>query len=162
MVDKKIPESEIEPPELIASEADELTHAELLCLYHDSEENIRFSKLIQWRTTSGTFAIFLIFALFSHYYIKSENLTKILAFMTYMVGGISIYMLVIFQLWQGTEREKIQIIISRLSNLAQEVYNTKSKQLANLERYILLCFMCCAILTGGFLTLSQLMRWFPG
>ena len=38
-------------PELIASEVDELTHAELLCLYRDAEENIRFSKqLLQNKT----------------------------------------------------------------------------------------------------------------
>ncbi len=158
MVDKKIPESEIERPELIASEADELTHAELLCLYQDSEENIRFSKLVQWRTTGGTFAIFVIFGLLSNN--KSEDFTKILAFLTYVVGVISIYMLVLFQLWQGTEREKVRIIISRLSNLAQKIYNTKSTQLANFERYTILCFMCCTILTGGFLTLNRLMPWF--
>jgi len=161
VVDRNISESGIEEPEQIASDVDELTHAELLCMYQDAEENIRFSKLIQWRTTGATFAIFLIFALFNLHYVKSEELTKVLAFLTYMVGGISIYMLVIFQLWQGTEREKIQIILSRLSNITQKIYNIKSKQLANLERYILLCFMCCTILTGGFMALCQLMQWFP-
>jgi uncharacterized membrane protein YoaK (UPF0700 family) len=87
---------------------------------------------------------------------------KILTVLTYVVGAISVYMLVIFQSWQGTEREKIQLIINNLSSLARDVYNKKSKQEANIERYILLSFMCVAVLIGGFLTLSRLMRWFSG
>ena len=85
---------------------------------------------------------------------------KILIILTYVVGAISVYMLVIFQSWQGTERKKIKLIISNLSNLARNIYHTKSKREADVERYILLFFMGCAILTGGFLTLSRLLRWF--
>jgi hypothetical protein len=162
MVDRETPESETEGPELVASEVDELTHAELLCMYQDSEQNIRFSKLIQWRTTGGTLFIFIIFAVLALYHTKSGDMIKILTVLTYVVGAISVYMLVIFQSWQGTEREKIQLIINNLSSLARDVYNKKSKQEANIERYILLSFMCVAVLIGGFLTLSRLMRWFSG
>lgn len=157
-----MPDSESEGPELKASEADDLTHAELLCLYQDSEENIRFSKLIQWRTTGGTVAVFILFAIMAQYYRWSGDMVKILTILTYVVGATSLYMLVIFQSWQGTEREKIQLIISNLSNLAQNVYKIKSKREADVERYILLGFMYCAVLLGGFLTLARLMRWFSG
>ncbi|MHA1108826.1 MAG: hypothetical protein ACTSQV_06890, partial [Alphaproteobacteria bacterium] len=121
MADNETAESESEQPELIASEVDELTHAELLCMYQDSEENIRFSKLIQWRTTGGTLTVFILFALLAQSYGKGGDMTKILTLMTYVVGGTSIYMLVIFQSWQGTERDKIHLIIGSLSNLARNV-----------------------------------------
>ena len=154
-------DTEDEGPELIASEVDELTHAELLCLYQDSEENIRFSKLLQWRTTGGTLAIYLIFALMAFYYPEASVMTKILIILSFLVGSISMSILGIFQSWQGIEREKIRLVISKLSSLAREIYNIKPKRMANIERYILYCFMCCAILTGGFFALSRLMRWFP-
>ncbi|NQU71873.1 MAG: hypothetical protein HQ514_15070 [Rhodospirillales bacterium] len=160
MPDNDEPKSESDGLELIASGADELTHAELLCLYQDSEQNIRFSKLIQWRTTIVTLAIFICFAWLAHYSSRNGDMIKILIILTYVVGPIALYMLVIFQSWQGTERKKIQLIISNLSNLARNIYNTKSKREADVERYILLFFMGCAILTGGFLTLSRLLRWF--
>ena len=126
MVDSHTPEPETERPELVASEADELTHAELLCLYQDAEENIRFSKLIQWRTTSGSLAILILFAFMAQFYTKSGDMTVILTILTYVVGATSIYMLVIFQSWQGTERDKIQLIIGNLSSLAWDVYKIKS------------------------------------
>jgi hypothetical protein len=147
-------------PELVASEVDELTHAELLCLYRDSEANIRFSKLLQWRTTGSTLAIYLLFGLMASYYAEANVMTKILIILTFLVGSISMSMLAIFQSWQGTEREKIQLVVGKLSSLAHLIYNTKPKRMANIERYSLYCFMCCAILTGGFFALSRLMRWF--
>jgi hypothetical protein len=149
-----------EGEELIASEVDELTHAELLCLYRDLEENIRFSKLLQWRGTAGTLVVLVLFMLFAEQYGKKSDMIKILTILTFMVGSVSISMLVIFQSWQGTEREKLKLILGNLSSLARDIYNTKSKLMANVERYILLGFMCCAILTGGFLTLARLLRWF--
>ncbi len=153
-------DTEEDGPELVASEVDELTHAELLCLYRDSEENIRFAKLLQWRTTSGTLAIYLIFTVMAFYYAEASGMTKILIILSFLVGSISMSILAIFQSWQGTERQKIRIVISKLSSLAREIYNTKPKRMANIERYSLYFFMCCAILTGGFFALSRLMRWF--
>ena len=160
MADNDLPDSEADGPELIASEVDELTHAELLCLYRDSEENIRFSKLLQWRTTGSTLGIYLLFALMAFYYVEASVMTKILIILTFLVGSISMFMLAIFQSWQGTEREKIRLIIRKLSSLARDIYNTKPRRMANIERYSLYSIMCCAILTGGFFALARLMRWF--
>lgn len=154
-------DTETDGPGLTASEVDELTHAELLCLYRDSEENIRFSKLLQWRTTGGTLAIYLLFALMAFYYAEANVMTKILIILSFLVGSISMSMLAVFQSWQGIEREKIKLILSRLSSLAREIYNTKPRRMANIERYSLFFFMCSAILAAGFFALSRLMRWFP-
>ncbi len=162
MATREIEEDGAEEPELIPSELDELTHAELLCLYRDTQENIRFSKLIQWRTTGGTLAAFVIVVLLARFYGKTGDMTRILTMLTFVVGATSIYMLIIFQSWQGIEREKIQLILGNLSSLARDVYNTKSELAANIERFILLGVMCAAVLIAGFLTLARLMRWLPG
>jgi hypothetical protein len=159
---RDIDETEAEEPELIASEVDELTHAELLCLYRNTEENIRFSKLIQWRTMGGTLAVFVCVVLLARHYSKDGDMTRVLTILTFVVGATSIYMLAIFQSWQGIEREKIQLILSKLSNFARDVYDTKSALAANIERFILLGIMCTAILSAGFLTLARLLRWLPG
>ena len=161
MADNEAADTKTKEPELVASEVDELTHAELLCLYKDSEENIRFSKLLQWRTTGGTLAIFLLFAFMAFYYEEASYMTKILIILSFLIGSISMSMLAIFQSWQGIERRKIRLVIRKLSSLTREIYNTKSRRMANIERYSLYCVMCCAILTGCFFALSRLMRWFP-
>ena len=162
MADNEAPDTEEDSAEITPSEADELTHAELLCLYDDSERNIRFAKLFQWRMTAGTLAIFVLFALLAPQYGKDAGLTKMLTLLTYVVAGAAIYTLAIFQSWQGTEREKVHLIIGAMSSLAREIYHTKSSFAANIERYVLLGFMAGAILIGGFLALCRLMRWFAG
>jgi hypothetical protein len=146
--------------ELVATEVDELTHAELLCLYRDAEENIRFSKSIQWRILGGTLVMFVIFGLLGPNFSKFGSFVKILTLLTTLVGAASICILVIMQTWQGTEREKVDFILSKLSNFARSVYNKKYRITANIERYILLGFMTMAIMIGGFLALSRLQRWF--
>lgn len=155
-------ETDVEEAGLIASEVDELTHAELLCLYKDAEENIRFSKLLQWRITGGTLAIYLLFTLMASGDVAAGTMTKILIILSFVVGSISMSILAIFQSWQGTEREKIGLILGNLSSLARRIYSMKPKRMADIERYSLYGFMCCAILTGGFFALSRLLRWFPG
>ncbi len=156
------PKDDVEDEGLIASEADELTHAELLFLYRDLEENIRFSKLLQWRMTGGALIVLTVIAILAQQYGRHGDMNRILTVLTCMVGAISISVLAIFQSWQGTEREKLVLILGNLSSLAREIYGIKSSLMANVERYLLLGFMCCAILTGSFLTLARLLRWFPG
>jgi hypothetical protein len=51
------------PFEIDPSELDEATHAEFVMLYHDSQDNIRFAKAIQWKTVAGTLAIFVLLAI---------------------------------------------------------------------------------------------------
>jgi hypothetical protein len=156
-----VADSDTDEPALAASDVDELTHAELLCLYRDAEENIRFSKLLQWRTIGGTLAIYLAFAVAASYYAAAGMMTKIMIILTFVIASVSMSMLAVFQAWQGTERRKIRLVIGHLSSIAREIYDTKPRRMANVERYGLYFFMCCAILTGGFFALSQLMRWFP-
>ena len=156
-----MPDTESEGPELIVSEVDALTHAELLCMYKDSEENIRFSKLLQWRITGATLVIYVLVALLAVEYSKRGDMTQGLIFLTFAIATAAISALAIFQSWQGIERLKIRKTIAKLSSLARDVYNTKPRLAANVERYILLSIMCSAILTAGFIVLSRLKGWFP-
>ena len=86
-------------------------------------------------------------------------MTKPLTILTFVVGAAALSMLAILQIWQGKEREKIDIIIGNLSSLTQTFCGTKPVNLGNVERYVLLCFMCRAFLVSGFLTRCRLMLW---
>lgn len=160
MADSEIPDTKSEEPELIVSELDELTHAELLCMYKDTEENIRFSKLLQWRTTGATLVIYVLVALLAQEYRNRGDMTQLLIMLTFAIGSAAIGTLAIFQSWQSIERAKIRVTIGKLSSLARDVYNTKPRLAANIERYILLAVMFGTILTAGFLVLCRLKGWF--
>jgi hypothetical protein len=145
--------------ELEPSEVDELTHAELLCLYQDAEMNIRFAKLMQWSLTGSVTLIFVMIVLLGANQGQGEPMTRTLAIITQVTAPVAIYVLAILQSWQRIERTKIRLVLDKLSSLARTVYDTKSRVAANVERYVLLACMVLTILAGAGLTLFRLLRW---
>ena len=150
-------EGEAEQP-LVASELDERTHAEMLMLYHEAVKTSRFGKLQQWRAMAiGLVAIFGLGALGAH---VSEDhfLFRLVQFLAVIVGLAAIYLIVFYQYWQNTEREKLVRIMARLSNLARSVRGMSSGREASLRRFIVLGFMILVILGAIALTIAYLQQ----
>jgi hypothetical protein len=99
------------PFEIDPSELDEATHAEFVMLYHDSQDNIRFAKALQWKTVAGTLAIFVLLAIGGFHSGKLEIFLKILIFISVALSAGSIYALSILLAWQNTERQKLRMIV---------------------------------------------------
>lgn len=145
------------PFEIDPSELDEATHAEFVMLYHDSQDNIRFAKALQWKTVAGTLAIFVLLAIGGFHSGKLEIFLKILIFISVALSAGSIYALSILLAWQNTERQKLRMIVHEFSNLFHAVYRIKSRTEANVHRHILLSFMVATILLGNYVSASLLM-----
>src|SRR5512141_2458798 len=107
--------AEAEEPEeeaLVASELDELTHAEMLMLYHEAVKTSRFGKLQQWRSMAiGVFAVFALGVLGAHLP-KDDFLFRLCQFLAVLIGLSAIYLIVFYQFWQNTEREKLVRIMA--------------------------------------------------
>jgi hypothetical protein len=144
--------------EVKPSELDELTHAEMQVLYGTSEENIRFAKGIQWCTVVWTFAVFVLLVLACYFLNRDELFVKTAIVVSFAFSAGAIYALSIFQSWQGTEREKIRVIIGRFSNVATEIHRIKSQMEANIHRYILFTFMVISMLIANYLLVVMLMK----
>tara|TARA_R110000868_G_scaffold46376_5_gene153221 strand:+ start:421 stop:927 length:507 start_codon:yes stop_codon:yes gene_type:complete len=138
------------PFEVEASDLDETTHAECLVLYRDSEDNIRFSKGLQWKTLGGTLAIFAILGVAGINSDHRESYLKTLIVISWAISAGAIYAISILQSWQNTEREKLRRIVGEFSNLFRMVYRIKSRTEANIHRYILLAFMVITMLIGNY------------
>ena len=150
-------EGEAEQP-LVASELDERTHAEMLMLYHEAVKTSRFGKLQQWRAMSiGLIAIFGLGALGAH---VSEDhfLFRLVQFLAVIISLAVIYLIVFYQYWQNTEREKLARIMARLSNLARSVRDISSGREASLRRFMILGFMILVILGAVALTIAYLQQ----
>ncbi len=139
--------------ELEPSDADELTHAELVLLYRESADSIRFAKSQQWKTLGTSLVAFAALIVLQEFYGANHWFMKALFTVSILLACASIYALVIYQVWQNTEREKIVMIASRFSSLAKEIRAIKSDREANIFRYILLVFLISGVLTGCFITL---------
>lgn len=131
---------------LVPSELDERTHAEMLMLYHEAVKTSRFGKLQQWRSLAiGLFAIFGL-GVFGAHVPKGEFLFRLAEFLAVVVALAAIYLIVFYQFWQNTEREKLVRIMARFSNLSRSIRDMSSGREASLRRFIILGFMVLAIL----------------
>jgi hypothetical protein len=138
-------EGEVEEA-LVASELDERTHAEMLMLYHEAVKTSRFGKEQQWRSMAiGIVSIFGLGVLGAH--VSADDfLFRLVQFLAVLVGLAAIYLIVFYQFWQNTERDKLIRIMSRLSNLSRSIRGMSSGREASLRRFVTLGFMILVIL----------------
>jgi len=143
------------------SELDELTHAEMCMLYRESADSIRFAKAHQWKSLGATLLVFAGMMTLGRVVDGNVTLTNLIVAISFISSSAVIYMLVLYQVWQNTEREKLRDISSHFSSFSQFTRAIKSSREANVHRYTLLVFMIAAIMLGNLmlvLTVSPLYR----
>ena len=145
-----------EEEEVFPSELDEATHREMLHLYRESADAVRFAKTQQWKTLGATMMLFAGFTALGKVEASYEALLKTLTFASFVVSACALYMLTLYQLWQNNERLKIRTLAKRLSSLTQSVRGLKSRREANVHRYTILFFMVATICLGNALVVMVL------
>jgi hypothetical protein len=155
--EKAEPEVEAEAEEALApSELDERTHAEMLMLYHEAVKTSRFGKVQQWRSMAiGIVAIFALGVLGAHVP-EDAFLFRLVQFLAVVIALAAIYLIVFYQFWQNTEREKLVRIMARFSNLSRSIAGMSSGGEASLRRLVVLGFMMLIILGAAALTIVYL------
>ena len=155
--EKSEPEVEGEAEEPLApSELDERTHAEMLMLYHEAVKTSRFGKDQQWRSMAiGVIAIFGLGVLGAHVS-EDDFLFRLVQFLAVVIGLAAVYLIVFYQFWQNTEREKLVRIMARLSNLSRSLRGMSSGREASLRRCMVLGFMILVILGAVALVIAYL------
>ncbi|MGF1593225.1 MAG: hypothetical protein ACFCUW_08095 [Kiloniellaceae bacterium] len=133
------------------SELDELTHAEMCMLYRESADSIRFAKAHQWKSLGATLLLFAGMIVLARLVPEKTILTNLVIAISFLCSAAVIYMLVLYQVWQNTEREKLRDIAGHFSSFSQFTRAIKSSREANVHRYTLLVFMICAILLANVL-----------
>ncbi|WP_395019006.1 hypothetical protein [Dongia sp.] len=157
--EKTEPEAEGEAEEpLVASELDERTHAEMLMFYHEAVKTSRFGKLQQWRSMAiGLVAIFGLGVLGAHVS-EDDFLFRLAQFLAVVIALAAIYLIVFYQFWQNTEREKLVRIMARFSNLSRSIRGMSSGREASLRRFVVLGFMILVIVGAAALTIIYLQQ----
>lgn len=162
MVAQAIHDRDDEPArENTPSELDELTHAEMCMLYRESADSIRFAKAHQWKSLGATLLVFAGLIALSRLAPGNAGVTNLIVAISFVASSAVIYMMVLYQVWQNTEREKLRDIAGHFSSFSQFTRAIKSSREANVHRYTLLAFMVIAILLGNLLlvlTVSPLYR----
>src|SRR4051812_27546183 len=148
-------DGETEEP-LAPSELDERTHAEMLMLYHEAVKTSRFGKHQQWRSMAiGVIAIFGLGVLGAQVS-EDDFLFRLVQFLAVVIALAAVYLIVFYQFWQNTEREKLVRIMARLSNLSRSIRGMSSGGEASLRRFMVLGFMILVILGAVVLVIAYL------
>lgn len=141
---------------VVPSDLDEKTHAEMLMMYTECANSVRFAKSQQWTTTGGALAIFAALGILGEFGPHYGFLTTAVVIISMVVSGATIYSLAIFQFWQQAERGKLNMIAERFSNVMRDVRAFLPPREANVHRYILLFFMLAVILVANWLLILYL------
>lgn len=141
---------------VVASDLDERTHAEMLMMYRECADSVRFAKSQQWTTTAGCLLIFVILGVLGEFGPHYGFMSKAIVIISMIVTGGTLYSLAIFQFWQQAERGKLNMISDRFSNVLRDVRMYLPPREANIHRYILLFFMIAVILVANWLLVLYL------
>ena len=96
-----------EPEEMVSSELDESTHAELRLLYRESVDTVLFAKAQQWKTVGATLLLYLVFLVIAKFVSNDPFLIQGLGAIVLIATPPALVLLVVYQLWQNTERNKL-------------------------------------------------------
>lgn len=158
--DEATEEGESNQRELVPSELDEITHAEMRLLYEDASIAVRYARAQQWKTVSGMLFILGAMIVTAEFTAEHKDFIKNIVIAALLVAAGAIYMLIILQLTQNTEREKIRFTVSYFSNVARENFNIESSTESNIQRYIMLTFMILSIIIGNAVLIMVLSRFY--
>jgi len=147
--DKDREEEEPEPFEVVASELDEMTHAEVRMLYQESTETMRFVKNHQWKTVGATLITYLGIIFVAGFVKADADFANKLMAITILMTCAVIFVLIVYQFWMHNEMAKINRIGADMSNLFSEIRAVKSTCEGNVHRYLLLVFMSIVVVLGA-------------
>jgi uncharacterized membrane protein YuzA (DUF378 family) len=88
-------------------------------------------------------------------------LVRLVQFLAVVIGLAAVYLIVFYQFWQNTERDKLVRIMSRLSNLSRSIRGMSSGREASLRRFMVLGFMILVILGAVALMIAYLQQLPP-
>ena len=153
-------EEEVEEAfELQASELDERTHAEMLMMYEEAANSIRFAKGMQWKTLGIGMLVLAGFLIFAEYAaLRRTNLVPVTIIASTLVTAGTVYILIVFQLLQNMERRKLRAIGREMSNLFRLVRSLRVPLEAAFHRYTLLIFMVIGLVGTCAFSVSLLSR----
>lgn len=124
-------------------------HAELLALYAESTETIRFAKNHQWKTVGSTLVTDGALIVIAKLIAADGGLARLLVALVMLLTTGAIYALVLYQIWQYNEFQKIAVIEPAFSDAFRTVRQVKSRIEADIQRYTLLAFMITVVVFGA-------------
>jgi hypothetical protein len=130
-----------EEEQLVASELDDITHAEFRLLYDAAARNVLFAKRQQWRVVQYFTLIALALVAIGIAAPIAPDVARFVAGFLSVVGLGSLGVIVMLQSWQGNEHAKMAFLAADFSNFARKALRQKPKLSGDIHRYLMLLMM---------------------
>ena len=134
---------------IVPSELDENTHAELRMLYEDSSNSLRFARERQWKLVGGVLLLFAIIIALPEIFSLTSYAGRGLVLASILVSAASIYMLIIFQVSQNADLARQRTISEQFSNIFAELGGERVKSEAKSHGSIIQLLMILAIVVSN-------------
>lgn len=149
---KPTKEADKDDDETAQSDLSAATSSELRQLYDESVRAIFFAKHQQWTTLGSTCVVYMALMVIARMMPPESGVAYYLALLVFVITPATIYILLIYQLWQSTEKQKQDAVAARFSSSFRHIRAIKSTREANFHRYTLFLFMVGMLLIGGGVT----------
>lgn len=123
-------------------ELDAFSHAELLTIFNDAAENIRFAKAHQWRMLIY-FSALCVGAVAVGVWLRWGD-RDLIAFIFYLIWFFSvgtIACLLALQNWQSAEQHRQEFVRGHFTEIARMAMRRKSRLTGDIHRYLMLGMM---------------------
>jgi hypothetical protein len=147
-VKKKASSEDADEPGLVASELDDLTHAEMLMLYGEVSRAILFAKSIQWKTVASTLLVYLALICLARIFQLHLGLIRAMILGVCLIGPVALMMLIVYQMWQYNEIRRRRRIEALLSSFFRDIVGVKPSLESDVHRYLILTTMIGALVVG--------------
>ena len=137
---------------------DDRARAELGWLYEESWHALLFAKAQQWKTLGATLIVYLTLVVIAKYVAPEPAFVGDLIAAIILVCTASIFVVIIYQLWQYDELRKLEAVAKHLSPAFREIRRLKSRTESNIYRYILLMFIIVMLVLGAVIAYLTVMR----
>ena len=141
---------------VVPSELDEITHAELRMLYEDSSNSLRFARERQWKLVGGVLLLFAIIIALPEIFSLTSFAGRGLAMASILISASSIYMLIIYQVSQNADLKRQRTISEQFSNIFAELGGERVKREAKSHGLIIQLLMILAIVVSNAVVLAVL------
>jgi Na+/melibiose symporter-like transporter len=150
--DMEKPDDDASEFENVPSSLDEPSHLEMITLYKESADSVRFAKHLQWWTLGSTLLVNGGLLGIAKLVAADQSYVNVLIAVVILLTISVIFTLVVYQFWQHTELLKMEEITRHMSGLFKRVRRLKSTREANTHRYLLMLFMILTVVLGAVVT----------
>ena len=134
---------------IVPSELDENTHAELRMLYQDSSNSLRFARERQWKLVGGVLLLFAIIIALPEIFSLTSFAGRGLVLASILVSAAAIYILIIYQVSQNADLARQRTISEQFSNIFAELGGERVKREAKSHGLIIQLLMILAIVVSN-------------